>query len=251
MFTLSLKLVYVPISDHILLFLAFTVFSYVSELTATPHITAMDRAVLPLKVYRTFYNSFYAIRLQVRLRGQPVELIFGRTNPQISCKDFPATSFVPVLQELFHLFSKHGVTNFGRCWSDPLPIVEVEFEDLDYSVRSLLESIDETEPKAWRIFYDAFKKECSSAGKLDKVKTRENGLSRSRSGSPLRAVECSIEILFFSPNHYRREVDIMRVTLANYTHVEKQMEKSLVFDFASAIQQYQKQGPLSSAVKGT
>ena len=197
----------------------------------------MDRSIVPLKIYRTFYNSFYALRLQVRLRGQPIELIFGRTNPQLSCKTFPATSFAPVLQELFQVFSQYGVTNFGRCWSDPLPIVEVEFEDLDFSVKSLLASLEEIEPLLWRVFHDAFKNECLSAGKQMKSSTSGNGF---RSGSPQHSVACSIEVLFFTPNHYRREVDILPVTLANYGHMEKQMESSLVFDFPSAIQQYHK-----------
>ena len=199
----------------------------------------MDRSIVPRhKVCRTFYNSFYALRLQVRLRGQSIELIYGRTNPQLSCKTFPTTSFAPVLQELFQVFSQYGVTNFGRCWSDPLPIVEVEFDDLDFSVKSLLESFEEIEPLVWRVFHDAFKSECLSSGK--QPKQYGNG---HRSGSPQQSMSCSIELLFFTPNHYRREVDILPVTLANYGHMEKQMESSLVFDFPSAIQQYHKREP--------
>ena len=203
----------------------------------------MDRSLVPLKVYRTFYNSFYAIRLHVRVRDQVAELILGRSNPQLSCRAFPATtnpSFVPVLEELFCLFAQYGITNFGRCWSDPLPIVEVEFEDLDFSVKSLLESREEIEPQTWKLFHDAFKSESIFPGKPESSKAQETRTSHCRSPQEMISGSCRIELLFFTPNHYRREVDILPVTLANYHYMEKQMEASLVFDFPSALQQFQK-----------
>ena len=209
---------------------------------------AMDRSLVPLKIYRTFYNSFYAIRFHIRVRDQAAELIFGRSNPQLSCRAFPANatpSFVPVLQELFCLFAQYGVTNFGRCWSDPLPIVEVEFEDLDFSVKSLLESLEEIEPQAWKLFCDAFRSESISPRSSSRAEINCSPCSSSQTNSG----NCRIEVLFLTPNHYRREVDVLPVTLANYRYMEKQMEASLVFDFPSAMQQFQKR-EIPPSVKG-
>ena len=199
----------------------------------------MDR--IPLRSSRTYYNTFYALRISASIRSQPVELVHGRNNPRLSCGAFKSTPFFqPVLDKLFQLLAPYGVAGFERCFSDSVPIIEIVLEDRDSSVVSLLQNMEDISFQAWLTFFRAL-----SADLEDTDTNNPITPAAFHSGS-----NCQIDLLFLSPNHGRKEVEILPVSLANREHIEDLATASRVFDFSSAMLKFFNE-PTAKKTKGT
>lgn len=198
----------------------------------------MDR--IPLRSSRTYYNTFYALRISARIREQPVELIHGKKSPRLSCGTFKSSPlFRPVLDKLFQLLAPYGVAGFERCFSDPCPIIETSLEDKDTSVLNILQSLEAISFQVWLTFFRAL-----SVDSVEADGGNPASPAAYRAGS-----SCQIDLLFLSPNHYRKEVEIIPVSLANREHIEDLATSSMVFDFSSAMLKFLSE-PSAGKAKG-
>ena len=199
----------------------------------------MDR--VPLRSSRTYYNTFYALRISASIRSQPVEVVHGKNNPRLSCGGFKSTPFFqPVLDKLFQLLVPYGVVGFERCFSDSVPIIEIVLEDRDSSVVSLLQNMEDISFQAWLTFFRALTVDLGEGDTKNPVTP-----AAYQSGS-----NCQIDLLFLSPNHDRKEVEILPVSLANRQHIEDIATASMVFDFSSAMLRFFNE-PTAKKTKGT
>ena len=187
---------------------------------------------VPLRSPRTYYNTFYALRLSVSVRSRPVEVIRGKNGPRLACGGvFQANPpLQPVLDRLFLLLRPHGVAGFERCFADPSPIIEIALEDRDSSVVSLLQNMEDISFRVWLILFQALSADQEGEkGDIKNPITPAGYLSGSG---------CQIDLLFLAPNPHRKEVNIFPVTLANRQHIEDLATSSMVFDFSSAMARF-------------
>ena len=208
---------------------------------------------LPLDIQHKFHNSFYALRLKIIIKDHSIQLDHTSTPPYLHCDSFtPHISFPPLLNQLKPLLAQYGVSSIVRCFSDPLPLLEISF-DCPESIKNLLHSIGDLTPYIWVLVWDMFFKKAKKInssllkGEDDNAKTIDGIRLQHmfRSGN-----SCHLDLLFFSPNSSTKEVRITPVTLANYHYIVRAMTSSLVFSFQSAMNTFYHDKSSSQYIKG-
>ena len=194
---------------------------------------------LPIKVHQMFHNQFFALRFKIQIREQPVELNYASDNPELHCESLTTCiNFQSLLIELHDLLKCFGVAGIVRCFSDPLPVIEVLL-DHPADVKNLLLNKDNISSHLWIMVCNAFIKMSKEqdVGLFKDEANKDTDVTRFqltyRPGN-----SCTFDLFLVSPNSHRREVDFYLVTLANHKFMTKLMLSSLVFDFPSAMSSY-------------
>ena len=191
----------------------------------------------PIKVIQSFHNSFYALRVTILIKGKPVELNISE-EPKLSCEHLTCSiSFRPIFNKLQQLFKEFGISSTIRCFSDPLPLIELSIESIE-QIKNLLLYRDEITSYIWVMICNEFISTSKDIGiVLLKGESRDSNAIRfqltHRPGN-----NCYIDLYLITPNSHQREVDIYPITLANVEHANKLMMSSLVFDFPAAMSSF-------------
>ena len=137
-----------------------------------------------------------------------------------------------------------------RCFSDPLPLIELAVEGTE-EIRSLLLNRDTIASYLWVIICNEFISASKDTG-IGLLKGEED-----RDPSAVRfqltyrpGNTCSLDLYLISPNSQQREVYIHQVTLANLAQANNMMMSSLVFDFSSAMPSHLNHAPYKSTLQG-
>ena len=213
---------------------------HASPLKASPPLS--DKIIptlhtLPVRVTQTFHNSFYVLRLNILIKGQPVEVNVSE-EPKLSCEYLTCSiAFRPIFHKLQQLLKEFGVSGIVRCFSDPLPLLELAVDSVE-GIKKLLSHRDEVTSYIWVMICNEFISTSKDIGiALLKGERKDSNAVRfqltHRPGN-----NCSIDLYMMCPNSHQREVDIYPVTLANLDHANKFMMSSLIFDFPAAMSSF-------------
>lgn len=200
----------------------------------------MDFSAERIQVQQKFFNDFYVLRLKFVIKDQTIVLERTPNGSYLHCEALNVQiSFPPLLRKIMPLLTKHGVASIVSCYSDPLPLLHVTFEE-PTDVRELLLHVDNIAPHIWTLIWDSFRAQANSSGLL-----LLNGSEEENTPVTIDALRlqhmfrsdniCQLELLYVSPNSTYKEVNIRLVTLANHDTVTKSMTNSLVFDFQAAM----------------
>lgn len=191
----------------------------------------------PVRVIQQFHNSFYALRLNILIKGQPVELDVT-DEPKLRCEQLScSTSFRPVFSKIQQLLYEFGITGIVQCYSDPQPLIQIAVENAQ-TLRTLLLNREKIVSYLWVMICNEFINTSTDIGiGLLQGEYRDQSSIRfqltHRPGN-----NCSMDLYLISPNSHQREVTIYPVTLANFEHANKLMMSSLIFDFPSAMSSF-------------
>ena len=193
---------------------------------------------LPVKVTHAFHNNFYALRISILIKGEPVELKVSREVPVLYCKNLTCSiAFRPIFDKLQQLLKEFGVSCFLRCFSDPLPLIEIAVDTSD-AIKRLLLNRDEIMSYIWVMVCNEFISMSNDIG-VALLKDESRDLNAVRFQLTHRpGNNCSIDLFMICPNGHQREVEIYPITLANLDHASKLMMSSLIFDFPTAMSSF-------------
>lgn len=192
-----------------------------------------------LQVQHKVYNDFCVLRIKVVIMENSIKLEQSPSEYSfLHCNSFNIQiPFYPLLDRLRPLLTTHGISSIVKCYADPLPLLEVQFDDAA-NMRNFLLHIEDITPHLWIIIWNSFHTEAQRnslpllKGQDDSTATIDSFRLQHmfRSGN-----SCQLELLHISPNSALKEVKIVPITLANYETIVKAMATSVVFDFQSAM----------------
>ena len=204
-----------------------------------------------MKIQQKFYNDFYALRLKVSIEDCIVKvdceskvIYCDSTNVQVP--------FSRLLHRIKSLLSRYGVSEVISCYCDPLPLLQISFDQPEDIKRFLLH-IKELSQHIWLLIWDTLTTEAKNVGSqlLKSEKDDPNDVDELRLQHMFQSDSNSqLQLLHFSPDYTYKEVKIVHVTLANYETVIQMASTSVVFDVQSAIDSFTNDKS-SQTVKGT
>lgn len=192
----------------------------------------------PVRVQQQFYNDFYALRLKVSIEGHIVKLDSESKVPNLYCDPLDVQApFYRLLNHLRSLLFQYGVSDIVSCFSDPLPLLQICFDQPEDTKQFLLH-IKDISPRIWLLVWDGFTAEATNIG-LSLSKDEEddtNDTSDIRLQHIYRSENNScLQLLYFSPDYSHKEVKIVHVTLSNCETITQMASSSIVFDIPFAI----------------